>query len=63
MQKWLSLFYMDHMEAWSEIRRTVCPKLSSYSAAEIQANESVYTPGELVAPWTIGLEAGGLMKR
>ena len=63
MQKWVSLFYMDHMEAWSEIRRTDCPKLSSYSAAQIQANESVYTPGELVAPWTNGLEAGGLMKR
>ena len=46
-----------------EIRRTDCPKLSSYSAAQIQANESVYTPGELVAPWTNGLEAGGLMKR
>ena len=51
------------MEALSEIRRTDCPKLSSYSAAQIQANESVYTPGELVAPWTNGLEAGGLMKR
>ncbi|MCS2712190.1 SusD/RagB family nutrient-binding outer membrane lipoprotein [Bacteroides thetaiotaomicron] len=63
MQKWVSLFYMDHMEAWREIRRTDCPKLSSYSAAQIQANESVYTPGELVAPWTNGLEAGGLMKR
>ena len=61
MQKWVALFYMDHMEAWSEIRRTDCPKLSSYSAAQIQANEAVYTPGELVAPWTNGLEAGGLM--
>ena len=63
MQKWVSLFYMDHMEAWSEIRRTDCPKLSSYSAEQIQKNASVYTPGDLVAPWTNGLEAGGLMKR
>lgn len=63
MQKWVSLFYMDHMEAWSEIRRTDCPKLSTASAPEIQANPSIYTPGELIAPWTNGLEAGGLMKR
>ena len=41
MQKWVSLFYMDHMEAWSEIRRTDCPKLSSYSAAQIQARAGV----------------------
>ena len=30
MQKWVALFYMDHIEAWSEIRRTDCPKLSSH---------------------------------
>ncbi|MCS3090150.1 SusD/RagB family nutrient-binding outer membrane lipoprotein [Bacteroides thetaiotaomicron] len=33
MQKWASLFPMDHMEAWREICRTDCPKPSSYSAA------------------------------
>ncbi|SUV47241.1 Starch-binding associating with outer membrane [Bacteroides eggerthii] len=34
MQKWVALFYMDHIEAWSEIRRTDCPKLSSHTAEE-----------------------------
>lgn len=63
MQKWVALFYMDHMEAWSEIRRTDCPKLSAHSAADIYKDASIYTPGDLVAPWTNGLEAGGLMKR
>ncbi|MDR0891052.1 MAG: SusD/RagB family nutrient-binding outer membrane lipoprotein [Mediterranea sp.] len=63
MQKWVALFYMDHMEAWSEIRRTDVPKLSAHTAAEIEKDPTVYTPGELIAPWTNGLEAGGLMKR
>lgn len=63
MQKWVALFYMDHMEAWSEIRRTDCPKLSSHSAKEIAASSLIYTPGELIAPWDNGLEAGGLIKR
>lgn len=63
MQKWVALFYMDHMEAWSEIRRTDCPKLSSRTAAEISGNSLIYTPGELITPWANGLEAGGLIKR
>ncbi len=63
MQKWVALFYMDHMEAWSEIRRTDCPKLSSYTAKEVYENSLIYTPGELIAPWTNGLETGGLIKR
>lgn len=63
MQKWVALFYMDHMEAWSEIRRTDCPKLSKHTAKAIFADPTIYTPGEMIAPWTNGLEAGGLMKR
>lgn len=63
MQKWVALFYMDHMEAWSEIRRTDCPKLSKHTAKAIFEDPTIYTPGEMIAPWTNGLEAGGLMKR
>jgi len=50
MQKWVALCYMDHMEAWSEIRRTDCPKLSTMTASQINADATVYTPGELITP-------------
>ena len=63
MQKWVALFYMDHIEAWSEIRRTDCPKLSLHTAEEISKNSLLYTPGELITPWISGLESGGLIKR
>jgi len=63
MQKWVALCYMDHMEAWSEIRRTNCPKLSGSSASSINANSTIYTPGDLISPWNNGLGAGTLVKR
>ena len=50
MQKWVALFLHDHMEAWSEIRRTDVPALSASSAAQIKANPLVYTPGDLIVP-------------
>jgi hypothetical protein len=63
MQKWVALCYMDHMEAWSEIRRTDCPKLSSKTAAQINADATVYTPGELISPMLDGLGDGNMVKR
>ena len=50
MQKWTALFMRDHMEAWSEIRRTDVPALSSYSAAQILKDATVYSAGDLIAP-------------
>ena len=50
MQKWTALFMHDHMEAWSEIRRTDVPALSTASAAQINANPALYTPGDLICP-------------
>ena len=50
MQKWTALFMHDHMEAWSEIRRTDVPALSTASAAQIKANPALYTPGDLICP-------------
>ncbi|MEG1564036.1 MAG: SusD/RagB family nutrient-binding outer membrane lipoprotein [Bacteroides sp.] len=63
MQKWVALCYMDHMEAWSEIRRTDCPKPSGFTAAEIMANSTVYTPGDLIAPLRNGFGEGSFAKR
>lgn len=50
MQKWVALFMHDHMEAWSEIRRTDVPALSPYTAAQIKADATVYTAGDLIVP-------------
>jgi hypothetical protein len=50
MQKWTALFMHDHMEAWSEIRRTDVPALSDATAAQIKGDISVYTPGDLIRP-------------
>ena len=63
MQKWVALFYMDNMEAWSEMRRTDVPELSTANAYDISQNSSIYTPGDLIEPYRNGLEAGGLLKR
>lgn len=63
MQKWTALFYMDNMEAWSEIRRTDVPALSLHTGEEIYKTPSIYNPGDLIVPTINGLEAGGLMKR
>jgi hypothetical protein len=63
MQKWVALCYMDHMEAWSEIRRTDCPKLSVKTANEIYKDPTVYTPGELISPMRNGFGEGKMVKR
>lgn len=63
MQKWVALFYMDNMEAWSEIRRTDVPSVSSQNGETIFTNPASYNPGDLIVPYRNGLEAGGLMKR
>ena len=63
MQKWVALCYMDNMEAWSEIRRTDVPVLSSRKGSAIFADATIYNPGDLIEPAENGIEAGGLMKR
>ena len=50
MQKWTALFMRDHMEAWSEIRRTDVPALSAATALQIKSDISLYTPGDLIRP-------------
>lgn len=62
-QKWVALFMRDHMEAWSEIRRTDVPALSSATAAAIFADGSVYTPGDMINPAVNHIVGGGLAKR
>lgn len=60
MQKWTALFMRDHMEAWSEIRRTDVPSLSPHSGADINKNVAIYTPGDLINPTTNQLGNGNI---
>ena len=67
MQKWVALFYMDHMEAWSEARRTDCPSFSDQTAAYIfehrEDNASLYNAGDFIYPWTNDLGDRRAVKR
>ena len=63
MQKWAALFYRDHMEAWSEVRRTDVPTTSSYTAQQIYNDATVYSAGQMIVPAVNYIMAGGLCKR
>ena len=63
MQKWAALFYRDHMEAWSEVRRTDVPATSPFSAKQIFEDATIYTPGQMIVPALNYIQAGGLCKR
>ena len=63
MQKWVAFFYRNHMEAWSEQRRTDIPKLSAYSAKEIYNQSNLYTAGEMISPALNYYGNGDLCKR
>ena len=63
MQKWAALFYRDHMEAWSEVRRTDVPETSPYTGRQIFEDGTVYTPGQMIVPALNYIQAGGLCKR
>ncbi len=62
MQKWAAFFMCNHLEAWSEIRRTDVPKTSTKTAKQIFDGDA-YTPGELIVPAVNHIQAGGLAKR
>lgn len=57
-QKWVALFFRDHMEAWSEARRTDVPACATKTGKEIYANAEVYTPGDFIVP-SVNYAAGG----
>jgi len=50
MQKWVSLFMRDHMEAWTEARRTDVPAVSAVSGKDVLAGSESYNAGELIVP-------------
>lgn len=63
MQKWVALFMRNHMEAWSEIRRTDVPALSTVSGKEAYTGSLDYVKGQLLEPTVNYINGGGLAKR
>lgn len=63
MQKWVAFFYRNHMEAWSEARRTDVPTLSKAEAEQIYDDATIYTPGNFINPGVNFITGGGLCKR
>ncbi len=62
MQKWVALFMRDHMEAWSEARRTDIPALSSASGKDIISSPNIYNAGDFIEP-AINYSEGSLAER
>lgn len=63
MQKWAALFFRDHMEAWTEVRRTDVPQLSTATAEEVYKNPQSYVAGNMINPAVNYIVGGGLCKR
>lgn len=63
MQKWVALFYRDHMEAWTELRRTNVPAVSKLTGKYIYSHEDEYVPGQLIVPDVNHINAGGIALR
>jgi hypothetical protein len=58
MQKWVALCMVNNVEGWAEVRRMNYPPLSPHTASNINSDPTVYTAGDLIAPW-VNDEAGG----
>lgn len=65
MQKWVALFMRDHMEAWTEARRTDVPAVSAADGEKIIKDfaNAGYTAGDLIVPSVNYIIAGGVAKR
>ena len=50
LQKWVCLCMVNHVEAWSEIRRTGYPAISPAEGEDIADDPGLYTPGSLIIP-------------
>lgn len=63
MQKWAAFFMRNHMEAWSEIRRTDVPSTSDLTAEEVFRKPNEYKAGNMIVPAVNYIQVGGLAKR
>jgi hypothetical protein len=53
----------NHMEGWSEARRTDVPSVSSRTAKQVFDDATTYTAGDFIVPGVNNIVAGGLAKR
>lgn len=63
MQKWVAACMINNTEAWAEMRRLDIPKLSVYSANDINKNPLIYESGDIISPMVNSLGEGKLVKR
>ncbi|MBO4673612.1 MAG: SusD/RagB family nutrient-binding outer membrane lipoprotein [Bacteroidaceae bacterium] len=63
MQKWVALFMRDHLEAWTEARRTDIPAVSPLKAEAIANDVDQYNAGDFIVPAVNQYGEGGLCKR
>ena len=63
MQKWAAFFFRNHMEAWSEQRRTDVPALSTATAQEVYNGSIKYSAGDMINPGLNYYGKGNLCKR
>ncbi|MDR0506358.1 MAG: SusD/RagB family nutrient-binding outer membrane lipoprotein [Dysgonamonadaceae bacterium] len=63
LQKWVGSAMLNNVEAWAEVRRTGVPTASSYTGEQVNANPTVYTPGQLISPMSNALGNGSFPKR
>ena len=63
MQKWTAFFFRNHMEAWSEQRRTDVPALSEATAQDVYNGSTKYSAGDLINPGLNYYGKGNVCKR
>ena len=54
---------VNHVEEWSEIRRTHYPKVADVNGMDIVDDPAIYTPGQLINPVVDVLGDGVFIKR
>jgi hypothetical protein len=63
MQKWVGSAMLNNVESWAEIRRTGVPTISPSTGEQVDANPTIYTPGQLISPMRNALGAGKFPQR
>lgn len=63
MQKWVSFFYRNHMEAWAEQRRVDVPAKTSLTTANVYGDDTNYSAGDLFSPGLNYYGNGDVCKR
>jgi len=63
MQKWVGSAMLNNVESWAEVRRTGVPTISPFPGERVDADPTVYTPGQLISPMRNSLGDGSFPQR